>query len=254
MLIDAHTHIDKYAGELDEALRQIDVYRILTICVGMDIPSYLKAKELARLSGLLVPTFGIHPWQARHYCEDLGRLDPYLEQTPIIGEAGLDFFWATEEEYYPCQRKVFRYQCEWAQRLSKPMNLHTKGAEQEILQTLSEFQLRGSIIHWYSGPLALIDAYLTLGCYFTLGVEILTSTDIQEIAGQIPLERILLETDNPGGYEWLAGPIGMPIILLDVLSKVAEVKGTDPTSLELQLTKNWQEFSAGIEELKLRSA
>ena len=79
----------------------------------------------------------------------------------------------------------------------------------------------------------------------------LTSADIQEIARQIPLERILLETDNPGGYEWLKGPIGMPAILLDVLDKVAEVKATDPLRLETQLAKNWQEFSAGIKELRM---
>lgn len=250
MLVDAHTHIDKYADELDEALRQIAEHRILTVCVGMDIPSYLQAKELAGRSQLLVPTFGIHPWEARHYCDDLEKLDPYLIETPMIGEAGLDFFWATETEYYPCQQKVFRYQCAWAQRLAKPMNLHTKGAEQEILQTLSEFRVRGSIIHWYSGPVELIEAYLALGCYFTLGVEMLTSASLQEIARHIPLERILLETDNPGGYAWLAGPVGMPVLLLDVLDKVAEVKGTGSSSLTAQLAKNWQEFSAGIKEFE----
>lgn len=252
MLVDAHTHIDKYAAELvDEALRQIDEKRILSICVAMDIPSYLQIKTLAQRCALLVPTFGIHPWQAKHYCNDLRSLDPYLAETPMIGEAGLDFFWATETEFYPCQREVFRYQCEWARRLSKPMNLHTKGAEQEILETLKEFELRGALIHWYSGPLELIEAYLALGCYFTLGVEMLTSESIREIARRVPLERILLESDNPGGYEWLKGPVGMPAILLEVLEKVAEVKKVQKANLEAQLEKNWREFSAGIKGLEL---
>jgi TatD DNase family protein len=251
MLVDAHVHIDKYAWQLDEALRQIAKHRILTICAAMDVSSYQRAKEIATSSSFLVPTFGIHPWEAQHYYKNLDRLDPYLEQTPIIGEAGLDFFWVKDVELYPCQRAVFRYQCQLAQRLSKRMNLHTKGAEHEILHILAEFGLRGSIIHWYSGPLDLIQDYLAMGCYFTIGVEILTSTLIEEIAGRIPSNRILLETDNPGGYEWLTGRIGMPSILLNVLEKAAKIKGFDPLSFEAQLTKNWQEFSTGIEGLNM---
>lgn len=246
MLVDAHTHINKYTEHLTDALRQINQHHILSICVAMDIPSYLETIKIAEASDLLIPTFGIHPWEAQHYCENLDQLDPYLAQTPFIGEAGLDFFWAPEKEYYPCQRAVFRYQCQWAQRLSKPMNLHTKGAEEEILHSLSEFDLRGSIIHWYSGPLDLIDDYLTLGCYFTIGVEILTSPLIEEIANRIPANRILLETDNPGGYEWLTGQVGMPAILLEVLNKTAGLKGLNSAIFQAQLAKNWATFSAGL--------
>jgi len=250
MFVDAHVHIDRYdEAMLGEALHQIETHRILTVCVAMDVPSYLRTKEIAACSPWLVPTFGVHPWAAPRYRDELALLDPSLAETPLIGEAGLDFHWVEDPSLYPVQVEVFRYQCGWAQRLSKPMNLHTKGAEREILQTLHEFGLRGSIIHWYSGPLELIDDYLALGCYFTLGVETMFSPLIEEIARHIPLERILLETDNPGGYEWLAGPVGMPVVLLDVLAKVAALKGIDPAQLQAQLGHNWQNFSRGIKGL-----
>lgn len=232
-------------------MAQIDQHRILTVCVAMDVPSYLRTKEIAASCPWLVPTFGIHPWEAPRYVDNLTLLDPYLQETPLIGEAGLDFHWVEDRSLYASQMAVFRYQCRWAQRLSKRMNLHTKAAEREILQTLTEFGLRGSIIHWYSGPVELIEAYLDIGCYFTLGVETLTSPLIQEIARRIPQERILLETDNPGGYEWLTGRVGMPAVLLDVLDKVAEVKEIDRFSFTGRLTSNWLEFSVGIKGLEI---
>lgn len=250
MHIDAHVHFDRYTDHLPEALRQIAEHKILTIGVGMDLESYQRTKEIAAGTPWLIPTFGIHPWQAHRYAENLPALDPYLQETPLIGEAGLDFLWLEDRSQDPAQRAVFRYQCQWAQQLAKPMNLHTKAAENEILQTLKEFNLCGSIIHWYSGPLELIEDYLALNCFFTISVEILTSPAIVEIAQKLPLRNILLETDNPGGYEWLTGKLGMPAVLLEVHQKVAEIKGITPTALETQLAENWQRFSEGIPALQ----
>lgn len=251
MLVDAHVHFDHYSENLTEALREIAEHHILTIGVGMDIPSYLRTKEIAATTPWLVPTFGIHPVRAQHYAENLSSLDSYLQETPLIGEAGLDFYWVEDKSTYPAQLAVFRYQCQWAQRLSKRMNLHTKGAEGEILQTLKAFELRGSLIHWYSGPLELIPQYIDAGCYFTISVEILTSTFIEQVAQALPLDRILLETDNPGGYEWLTGipGSGMPSILLDVLQKTAKTKGLSTAQMASQLTENWQAFSANVKGL-----
>lgn len=148
MLVDAHAHIDRYTDALNDALGRIDRHRILTMAVAMDVPSYLKTLEIASSSPYLVPTFGIHPWEAPRYKDDLNAVDCYLEQTPVIGEAGLDFHFVKDKDQYSCQMAVFEYQCTWSQRLAKPMNLHTKGAEREVLRMLERFKIGKSIIHW----------------------------------------------------------------------------------------------------------
>lgn len=242
MIVDAHAHLDRYGGRLAEALRQIDENRILTLAVAMDVPSYLATRTLAERSPLVRPVFGVHPWEAPRYSDDLGALDEYLAETPLIGEAGLDFHFVEDERAHECQRRVFRYQCGWAARLGKRMNLHTKGAEHEVLGELASHGLRGCIVHWYSGPLDLIDDYLSLGCYFTVGVEVLASESVQDLARIIPAERLLLETDNPGAHRWLKGTPGMPAVLLDVRDKVAEVRGIDAAGLERRLDANWAAF------------
>jgi TatD DNase family protein len=245
MLVDAHAHLDRYGDQVSEAVAQINDRQIVTVAVAMDIESYLKTKVLAEQSVYIKPAFGVHPWEAPRYCSDLKVLDGYLEETWMIGEAGLDFYFVKDASLQNYQRQIFGYQCDWAARLGKPMNLHTKGAEHEVLEALTSHDLRGCIVHWYSGPVDLIDDYLALGCYFTVGVEVLHSKAIEEIAKAIPIERLLLETDNPGGHKWLAGSPGMPILLLDVLAKVAELIGTVPVELESRLGENWDTFRRG---------
>jgi TatD DNase family protein len=242
MLVDAHAHIDWYTDALPGALGQIEKHRILTMAVAMDVPSYLKTLEIARSCSYLIPTFGIHPWEAARYTDTLHELDGYLEKTPVIGEAGLDFHYVKDSGLYPGQRKVFEYQCAWAQRLSKPMNLHTKGAEREVLEMVQRFGIGTSIIHWYSGPESLIESYLEAGCYFTVGVDVLNPRKTRNIAEILPLDRILLETDNPGGYQWLAHEIGMPDLLLKIVEKVAVIRGVTAGELENRLWRNWQDF------------
>jgi TatD DNase family protein len=250
MLVDAHAHIDWYRDDLDQALSRIKTHRILTLAVAMDVPAYLRTRDISRDCPYVIPAFGIHPWEAPRYADNLHDLDPYLQETPVIGEAGLDFRYVKDKTLFPAQVKVFEYQCEWGARLSKPMNLHTKGAERQVLETVRRFGIRKSIIHWYSGPEDLIDAYLAQGCWFTVGVDVLNPRNTRRLAEILPLDRILLETDNPGGYEWVVGERGMPDLLLQIAEKVARIRGMPTDVLEEKLWQNWKEY-CGIEPSRL---
>jgi len=241
MLVDAHAHLDRYDdAHLAEAIAQIERHGIVTLSVTMDVESYLKTKALAGRSTYIRPAFGVHPWEAARYADRLDELEAYLRETPIIGEAGLDRRFVRDETQYGPQRRVFERQCEWAARLGKPMNLHTAGAERDVLDVLRACGVTGCIAHWYAGPRDLIDEYLALGCFFTVGVEVLTSPAIRDIARLIPDDRLLLETDNPGAYRWLNGETGMPVVLLDVLAEVAGLRGVEPGELESRIAENWR--------------
>jgi len=242
MLVDAHAHIDWYTDALPEALEQIEKLRIQTMSVAMDVPSYQKTIEIARCCPLVIPTFGIHPWEASRYADKLIELDRFLEETPVIGEAGLDFHYVKDKDLYPAQLKVFEYECSWAHRLSKSMNLHTRGADCEVLEMLRRYNIGKSIVHWYAGPISLIEEYLAAGCWFTVGIDVLNPRKTPGIAAILPLERILLETDNPDGYRWFAQEIGMPDLLLKILEKVAVIRGMTTSELEHRLWQNWQDF------------
>src|SRR5215470_1937657 len=134
MLIDAHAHLDKYGDLLDDALRQIEQEQIFTIATAMDLSSYLPILRIAEMSDLVLPTFGIHPRRAPEYADHLSELNPIIEQSRAIGEIGLDFHWVEDSSQYPAQIKVLEYFLAAAREQKKFVNLHTKGAEQEILK------------------------------------------------------------------------------------------------------------------------
>ncbi len=109
MLIDAHAHLDRYGAELEAALAEIRREGILTLSNSMDIASYERNVAIAKSCDLVVPTFGVHPWNAPEYAKDLEKLEPLIEESPMIGEVGLDHFFIKEQLRYRDQRKVFEF-------------------------------------------------------------------------------------------------------------------------------------------------
>ena len=252
MLIDAHVHLDKYGDLLDQALEQIEKEQIFTVATAMDVPSYLELKEIAKRSSLVLPTFGIHPRRAAEYADGLQEIAPHIESSAAIGEIGLDFHWVKDTSSYPAQRKVLEYFIAAAADQNKFVNLHTKAGEKEILDLLEKYDVKRAIIHWYSGPMDILRAMIDYGCYFTIGVEVLYSDYIKEIAKAVPDRLLLTETDNPGALRWLKknDEVGMPTAIKDVVNALAELRRSTVESMELLVHANFVRLVANDPKLQ----
>ena len=227
MLIDAHAHLDRYSDDvLRSALEEIVEERIFTISTAMDLPSYERALEIAARCDLVLPAFGIHPWNAPAYADRLSDFRQAIARSPLLGEVGLDCRFIRDPSQYPAQRKVFEVFLVAAAEQDKVLNLHTSGAEEEILDLLARYGIRRAIVHWYSGPLDTLQAMAERGILFTVGVEVLSSTHIQAVARAIPSELLLTETDNPEGLQWLTGVLGMPVRIREVVDRLAGLRNT----------------------------
>ena len=224
MLIDAHIHLDRYEAELDAALQQMVEHSIFGISVSMDIPSHECTLEIGRKCELVLPAFGIHPWNASEYAESLGDVRWAVEQTPLFGEIGLDYHFIEDASRYPAQRAVFEFFLKAAREQDKIVNLHTKGAEEHVLQLLEEHDVQRVIVHWYSGPVDVFRRLADRGAYFTFGPELLESGHIQALARECPLEQLLTETDN-AGQRLPDGSVRMPLLVREVVAALAEVRG-----------------------------
>ena len=241
MLIDAHVHLDKYGDLLDRALQEIATERIFTVATAMDLPSYLELQRIAERSNLVLPTFGIHPRRAAEYVDRLSEIGRYIENSPGIGEIGLDFHWVKDSATYPAQRKVLEYFIAAAREQKKFVNLHTKAGEREILDLLERYDIKRAIIHWYSGPMDILRALIDYGCYFTIGVELLYSDYIKEIAKIVPDHLLLTETDNPGALRWLKknDEIGMPTAIKAVVDALADLRKVSRGEIESLVEANF---------------
>jgi len=238
MLIDAHCHLDRCEENLGEALQQIKQHRIFAISNSMDILSYKENVRIATTSDFILPVFGIHPWNASEYVSRLKDLEQAISESPMIGEIGLDYYFVNETSLYDDQREVFEYLLEAASNQKKIAIVHTKGAENETFQLLKQYNVERVIIHWYSGPWHILKAMVEHGFYFTIGVEVMFTEHIQDIARYLPSERILTETDNPGGYRSIAGTVGTPLLIKDVIKKLAEIRGTSEQTITTTVQNN----------------
>lgn len=245
MFIDVHAHLDRYGEMLGPALEEIEQRSIFTISNSMDRDSYRRNLEIGNACGLVLPTFGVHPKNAPSAVSELSKLNRAIDETPMIGEIGLDFHWVRDASRYPAQKRVFEYFLAAAKEQRKIVNLHTKGAEKEVLDLLEHYGLSRAIVHWYSGPMDILRAMIDAGIYFTIGVEVLFSDAIREIAELVPIERILTETDNPGGLKWLNGLPGMPKVIEQIVQVVAEIKGVDSLSFAASVASNWSRLIRG---------
>jgi len=246
-LIDTHCHLDMepYREDFAEVLanaRKHGVGRIIS--VGIDLASSEAAIKLAGENPGVFATIGIHP----HNVGDIGEQE-YLQieelaDSPSVvayGEIGLDFHY----NYVPhdVQMDHFTRQIELAKRLDLPLVIHDREAHDEVLELLGKAHPfpAGGVMHCFSGDSSFAEAVIDLGFHLSIpGVVTFKKAEIlQEAVRNVPLERILLETDGPFlAPEPRRGRRNEPALLLFTARKIAELKGLDLDEVAEATTTN----------------
>lgn len=222
MYVDAHTHLDFFKENIDKAIKDINENKIITLANSMDIESYILNKEYGKRSDYIIPCFGIHPWRADRFSGRFEDIIPYIEESKVIGEIGLDYVWVEDKNTFPKQREIFKFILEESINRGKIVSIHTKGAEKEIYNLLKKYNYNNVIIHWYSGDLDILDKLVEIGCYFTISVDIGYSELTEEVLKRIPLDKILSETDGPTALEWVNGDYGYPSEIKRVVDDISK--------------------------------
>ncbi len=170
----------------------------------------------------IIPTFGIHPKDVLKCSKNLHEYDKLCEQSKIIGEIGMDFCWYKEADSEQ-QEKVLRFFLEHCHNQKKYCVIHTKDAEMQICNILTEYPNAKPIIHWYDGPEKVYKEFIKRGYMQTFGCETIRSKHIQSLLLETPHNLILAETDNPTAETWLGGTNNSVFLIEDIYQNIAKI-------------------------------
>lgn len=189
ILTDAHTHIGTW-----EEQQEREETGILSLVCGS---TPREAERAVKMRGkYVIPTCGLHPWYGAEY--QVEEMMEWMEQCPVIGEIGMDSVWC--QTPLNLQEQVFRRQLKLAYEAGKPVILHTKGQEERIAGIIKEYPNR-YLVHWYSCD-RYPEEFLAQDCYFSVGPDVWWNPAVQQVAANVPANRLLVETDGLNSVKW----------------------------------------------------
>jgi TatD DNase family protein len=250
MLIDTHTHLfdDRFRKDLPAVLQRAasaGVERV--VCLGIDRESSIESVRIANTFPLVVAAVGIQPNSAAEAkpgdWEEVVRLAETEPRVVAIGETGLDRYW--DRTPFATQEAFFAKHIELARRLNKPFVIHCREAEADVVKVLrAEFAAHGpvrAVMHSFSGDLATARACLEMGLYISFAgmVTYPTAQNLRDVAKDVPLDRLLVETDCPYlAPQPVRGKRNEPGYVAHTAALLAEVKGVSVAELEDHTTRN----------------
>ena len=250
MFIDSHCHLDfpEFKSRLPEVLANMKSSHVShALCVSVDIPDFPNVLKLAQDHDNLYASVGVHP----DY-ED--TTEPSLEflvntatahpKIVAIGETGLDYYRMADRSYESMewQRNRFRTHIRAALKAKKPLIIHTRSASFDTIKIMKEEGADGigGVMHCFTESYEVAKQAMDLGFYISFSgiVTFKSAKELQETCRQIPLDRMLIETDSP----YLApipyrGKTNEPAWVSKVGEFIADLKGV-PTNMVADQTSN----------------
>ena len=221
---DMHCHAHEMSPEeIEQAVRALGDVRIAA--VSEDLESLFKTLELAeQYPRIIVPCVGFHPWnigeRSLQEAEELARMAARLGVT-CIGEVGLDKKFV-EPWTWDAQVKVFGMFLDVARELGAYVTVHSPYAWREAVEMLVERGVERAMLHWYTGPVSLIDEIVGSGYYISINPAIKIQEKHKKVARAAPLEGIVFESDGPYNYRGLRLN---PTMIPEAVRIVAGLKG-----------------------------
>lgn len=248
-IFDSHAHYDdpRFDDDRDMLLSSMASNGVRTIMnVGNTTSANVAGIELAKKYPFVYCSIGIHPDQSaeiaaqnsRDYLDVIAQQLSY-EKAMALGEIGLDYYY-DDDAPRDIQKKIFEEQLALAKDLDVPVIIHNRDAHQDTLELLKKYRPKG-IMHCFSGSAEVAKEVLRLGMYigFTGVITFKNARRAVEAAAEIPLDRLLVETDCPYmAPEPYRGKRCDSTMLPRMVEKLAQIKGIDPQQLADQTFQN----------------
>ena len=231
-MIDVHAHIQQFQNVFEVLKRAKSVGVEKVVSAGVNLEDSMRCVEVARRYEMVLAAAGLHP------TEELSQIEAVLnliENTPdlvAVGEIGLDWKFGRREE----QIEPFRKQIEIARELDLPVIVHSRSAGKYVLEIMEKMGVEKAVLHSFDGALRYARRGFELGYHFSIPVTVLVSRQKQELAENVPLELLLLESDSPALSPFEGE--NEPANLIHSLQLIAELREMEPKELDKITTEN----------------
>lgn len=248
MYIDTHAHLNfpEFQNDLPEVIARAQAARVETIInIALDDNALKHSLRLANeFPDYVFTAAGLHPHEASEWNDNsYNSFKELLAAKKIIaiGETGLDYFYKSSP--VEKQQEVFRHFLRLGQEADRPVIIHSRDAAEDtinILRQEDQGKLKG-VLHCFAGDKALAEAALEMGLYisFTGNLTFPKAEIIRQAAKDIPLERIMIETDCPFlSPQEYRGKRNEPSYVIKVAEKIAEIKALSLEEVAIATTRN----------------
>ena len=247
MFVDSHCHLDRLKmddAQLQETLnfaRNRGVEHFLCVSVSVKDFDQMHAK-VSQFDDVSV-SCGVHPLHQEDACSYEALLEKAAKPEVVaVGETGLDYFYSADTK--EVQRQSFIDHIKVANAVEKPLIIHTRDARTDTIDMLKQYKSPATkgVLHCFTESLEMARAAIDMDFYISISgiVTFKSAAELQEVVKEIPLERLLIETDSP----WLApvphrGKQNQPGYVVEVAEFVADLKGVSVAELAQATTENF---------------
>lgn len=207
MFVDTHCHLTMldltpYQGDLDQALAQARLAGVSKFMgISVDLDDHIQLSQIASRHVDVGYTVGVHP------CEDEQTMaratTDYLvglaqsEKVWALGETGLDYYHSTD--FIAAQKQCFARHIQASKIIKKPLVVHTRSAKHDTVDIIKAEQSTHGILHCFTEDWETAKTVLDCGYYISFSgiISFKNAQDLRDVARQVPLDRVLIETDSP---------------------------------------------------------
>jgi len=245
-LVDTHAHLcdAAFASDLDEIVRRAVEKGVgAIVIVGETIEDARRNLELAGKYDCLKPAAGLYPEYADF--EEADRVIEFIRKQAgrflAIGEVGLDFWIAKEEQEREVQREVFRQFIRLGGELDLPVNVHSRSAGRQAVAMLLEYNTVRVQMHAFDGKASAAMPAVEAGYFFSVPPSVIRSRQKQKLVRHLPLSCLLVESDSP-----VLGPDpeqrNQPANVLTAVKAIAEIKDVSVAEVRQALIENTEKL------------
>lgn len=253
-IINTHSHVNMLREtNIDEAIQNAIDNKIVTIVPSSSAQDIFDTDKFIKKYNDVYGYVGVFPEEVKDFSDKtLTDMEEIIKSNPKIigiGEIGLDYYW--DKSFKELQKEAFIKQIKFANQMNLPLNIHSREAHLDTLEILKKYNKNSTaIMHCFSGSLEFARECIKEGIYIALGgvVTFKNAKKTKEVAKNIPLEYLLLETDDP----YLApvpfrGKENQPMYVKYVAEEIANLRGITPEEVAKTSTENAKKIFKNVE-------